>query len=206
MGDIFILVLALCTDTFVSGIAYGANRVHVSWGKMAAASGIGSTVLGLSLVFGGVLNELLPKGLAEKAACFLFLLLGVIKLLDYTIKKYINSHINVHKDLSFSISGLSIIINIYGNPLAADWDHSKALSWKETVMFSLAMSIDSLVAGTLSGFLKMPILLTTGLSMLLGIVAMEAGLFLGGRLASQKGWDLSWASGILFLILACFRL
>lgn len=206
MGDILILVLALCTDTFVSGIAYGANQVNISWQKMMAASGISSGVLGLSLAFGGAVNGLLPEGIAEGIACFLFLLLGVIRLLDYIIKKYINNHISVHKDISFSISGLSIIINIYGNPLAADWDHSKSLSWKETVMFSFAMSIDSLVAGTLSGFLHMPVLLTTGISLFLGIAVMEAGLLLGRKLASRRGWDLSWISGILFLLLAFFKL
>lgn len=206
MRDIFILVLALCTDTFVASIAYGANRLHISWGKVIAVNGICSGCLGAALILGGVINGLVPEGIAKGAAFICLFLLGVIKLLDYTIKKYINRHVNVHKDLTFSISGLSIIINIYGNPLAADWDHSKSLSWKETVMFSLAMSLDSLVAGTLSGFLMMPPGLTSLAALFVGIAVMYIGLFLGHRLAALKDWDLSWVSGILFLVLAFGKL
>lgn len=206
MCDILILVLALSTDTFVASIAYGANRLHISWIKVIAVNGICSGCLGAALLLGSVINGLVPEGFAKGAAFSFLFLLGIVKLLDYIIKKYINSHVNVHKDLTFSISGLSIIINIYGNPLAADWDHSKSLSWKETIMFSLAMSLDSLVAGTLSGFLMIPPGLTAIASLLIGIGVMAIGLFLGHKLAALKGWDLSWVSGILFLILAVGKL
>ena len=113
---------------------------------------------------------------------------------------------DIHKDLTFSISGLSIIINIYGNPMAADWDHSKSLSWKETIMFSLAMSLDSLVAGALSGFLMISPGLTALSALVIGIAVMYIGLFLGHKIAALKGWDLTWVSGILFLFLAFGKL
>lgn len=206
MSHILLLVLALCTDTFVASIAYGANRVHISWEKIAAVNGICSGLLGIALLLGKAVHGLLPEGIARGAAFFCLLLLGAVKLLDYIIKKYINSHVNVHKDLSFSISGLSIIINIYGNPLAADWDHSKSLSWKETAVFSLAMSLDSLLAGTLSGFLEMPPFLTAFTALIFGTGVMYGGLLLGHRLASEKDWDLSWVSGILFILLAFGKL
>lgn len=206
MRDILILVLALSTDTFVASIAYGANRLHISWLKVIAVNGICSGCLGAALFFGGLINGLVSVSFAKGAAFSCLFLLGVLKLLDYFIKKYINSHVNVHKDLTFSISGLSIIINIYGNPLAADWDHSKSLSWKETILFSMAMSIDSLVAGTLSGFLRISPKVTSIAAFAVGITFMYIGLLLGHKLASLKGWDLSWISGILFLILAFGKL
>lgn len=206
MRDILILVIALCVDTFVASIAYGADRLHISSIKIIAVNGICSVCLGAALFFGGLINGLVTVDFAKGVAFFLLLLLGVLKLMDYTIKRYINNHVSIHKDLAFTISGFSIIINIYGNPLAADWDNSKSLSWKETVMFSLAMSIDSLLAGTLSGFLMMPPLLTTMAAFVVGIVAMYIGLFLGHKLALLKNWDLSWISGILFLVLAFCKL
>ncbi len=206
MRDIFILVLALSTDSFVASVAYGANRLRISLAKVIAVNLICSGCLGAALLFGSVLNGLVPEAFAKGLgfACLFFL--GVVKLLDYSIKKYINNHVNVRKDLTFSISGLSIIINIYGNPMAADWDESKSLSWKETVMLSLAMSIDSLVAGSLSGFLLMPPGLTAFVSLVVGILVMYIGLFLGHELAARKNWDLSWVSGILFLFLAFGKL
>ena len=138
-----------------------------------------------------------------RTVCFISLfLLGVVKLLDYTIKKYINRHVSLHKGITFSFSGLRIIVNIYGDPMAADWDHSQSLSWKEVLFLSFAMSIDSLIAGALSAFLEIPVGLTMGTALIMGIVMMYAGLFLGRKLASRCKCDLSWISGVLFMILA----
>ena len=86
--------------------------------------------------------------------------------------------------------------------MAADWDHSQSLSWKEVLFLSFAMSIDSLIAGALSAFLEIPVGLTMGTALIMGIVMMYAGLFLGRKLASRCKWDLSWISGVLFMILA----
>ena len=135
--------------------------------------------------------------------CLFFL--GVVKLLDYSIKRYINNHCTLNKNFRFSLSGLKIIINIYGDPMAADWDNSKSLSWKETICLGLAMSIDSLVAGTMAAFVDLPALLTVGTCFVMGMALMYAGLYAGRRLIARDGLDLSWLSGLLFIFLAFSR-
>ena len=202
MFHILVLVLALCMDTFVASMAYGANKVHITWEKIVVMNAICSGCLGIALVAGSVLDGLVPESMT-RTVCFISLfLLGVVKLLDYTIKKYINRHVSLHKGITFSFSGLRIIVNIYGDPRAADWDHSQSLSWKEVLFLSFAMSIDSLIAGALSAFLEIPVGLTMGTALIMGIVMMYAGLFLGRKLASRCKCDLSWISGVLFMILA----
>ena len=202
MFHILVLVLALCMDTFVASMAYGANKVHITWEKIVVMNAICSGCLGIALVAGSVLDGLVPESMT-RMVCFISLfLLGVVKLLDYTIKKYINRHVRLHKGITFSFSGLRIIVNIYGDPMAADWDHSQSLSWKEVLFLSFAMSIDSLIAGALSAFLEIPVGLTMGTALIMGIVMMYAGLFLGKKLASRCKCDLSWISGVLFMILA----
>ena len=202
MFHILVLVLALCMDTFVASMAYGANKVHITWEKIVVMNAICSGCLGIALVAGSVLDGLVPESMT-RMVCFISLfLLGVVKLLDYTIKKYINRHVSLHKGITFSFSGLRIIVNIYRDPMAADWDHSQSLSWKEVLFLSFAMSIDSLIAGALSAFLEIPVGLTMGTALIMGIVMMYAGLFLGKKLASRCKCDLSWISGVLFMILA----
>ncbi|MBC5711256.1 manganese efflux pump [Hungatella hominis] len=202
MFHILVLVLALCMDTFVASMAYGANKVHITWEKIVVMNAICSGCLGIALAAGSVLDGLVPESMT-RMVCFISLfLLGVVKLLDYTIKKYINRHVSLHKGITFSFSGLRIIVNIYGDPMAADWDHSQSLSWKEVLFLSFAMSIDSLIAGALSAFLEIPVGLTMGTALIMGIVMMYAGLFLGRKLASRCKCDLSWISGVLFMILA----
>ena len=47
--NIFLLVFALCLDTFVASAAYGTNQVHLSAGQIAVINGICSLCLGVSL-------------------------------------------------------------------------------------------------------------------------------------------------------------
>ena len=202
MLKIITFVLALCTDTFVASLAYGANQVQISWQKAVALNGICSGCLGLALGLGTLIQVLVPQELARSVGFVCLFFLGVVKLLDYSIKRYINNHCTLNKNFRFSLSGLKIIINIYGDPMAADWDNSKSLSWKETICLGLAMSIDSLVAGTMAAFLDIPAGLTLLLSFLVGMCMMYAGLWLGAKVASRWKCDLSWISGVLLMILA----
>ncbi len=192
-----ILVFALCTDTFVASLAYGANQVHVSWGKVALLNGICSGCLGAALGMGSLIDAFIPENLT-KVICFVCLFtLGLVKLLDYSIKAFINRNSCVRRDLSFSLSGLKVIVSIYGNPMAADADGSLSLGWKETVFLAFAMSIDSL---------DIPAGLTLLLSFLVGMCMMYAGLCLGAKVASRWKCDLSWISGALLMILALTKI
>ena len=200
-----ILVFALCTDTFVASLAYGANRVHVTWGKIALLNGICSGCLGLALGMGSLIDAFVPENLT-KTICFVCLfVLGLVKLLDYSIKTFINRNCCIRRNLSFNLSGLKVIVSIYGDPKAADLDGSLSLGWKETVFLALAMSIDSLVAGTMAAFLNLPTAATLGMNFAVGICMMYGGLWLGTKVASRWKCDLSWISGILLMALAFMK-
>lgn len=197
-----ILVLALCTDTFVASLAYGANQIRVGRGKVALLNGICSGCLALALGMGSLISSLLPEGVTRMICCVSLFLLGFIKFLDYSIKAYINRHCSIRRNLSFSLSGLKVIVSIYGDPMAADVDGSQSLGWGETVFLALAMSIDSLVAGAMAALLDIPAAATLILSFTVGVCMMYAGLWLGRKVASRFPCDLSWISGILLMALA----
>lgn len=202
MLEILLLVTALSMDTFVASLAYGANEMHITWKEVLLINGICAGCLGAALCLGTVIDSFVPETLT-KGICFVsLLLLGIVKLLDYGIKKVINSKCGLHKDIRFNVSKLHFIITIYGNPMAADKDASRSLSMKEAVFLAFAMSLDSLIAGTLAAFLKIHILLTIGSDLFMGILMMCLGLFLGGKMAARSNRDLSWLGGVLFLFLA----
>lgn len=200
--EILLLVSALCVDEFVASIAYGSDRIRIPWKEVVLINSICSLCLGLALAFGGVLNNLIPEHLTKAVCVLSLLLLGIIKLLDYSIKQYINHHCGVRKDIRFTFSKLCFIVSIYGNPTCADQDHSKELSVREAAFLALAMSIDSLVAGTLAALMQIGIWKTAAAAFLVGILSMYGGQLLGKKIAAQSRRDLSWMSGALFLILA----
>ena len=183
MRDILILVLALSTDTFVASIAYGANRLKISCGKVIAVNGICSGLSG-SCSYSWKHDQRISAGrFCKGSGFFLPVSSGCNKAFGLYHKKIYQQPCEYSQGSDiFHLRALSIIINIYGNPMAADWDHSKSLSWKETIMFSLAMSLDSLVAGALSGFLMIP----PGLTALSSLIVWELP-----SCTSACSWDIS---------------
>lgn len=204
--NIIILVFALCIDIFVASIAYGTNQVLLSRTQIAISNGICSLCLGVSLLFGTFLDSLIPERFTKEICFFSLLILGIIKLSDSLIKRYVRKHKDLKKKIHFKFSSLKFIINIYCNPLEADADNNKKLSLKEIIFFSIAMSIDSLIAGTMAAFLKISIPLTVTTAFIMGCIFTCLGQFLGHKISSKSSVDLSWIGGVLFIILAFSKL
>lgn len=205
LSPVLILVSALCLDAFVASAAYGTNQIHISHGQIALFNGICSGVLGLSLVFGSVLEIWIPAGLT-KNLCFLsLLLLGFLKISDCAIKKYLKGHEALSKNASFKILNVHFIINIYSDPMKADADRDKNLSWREIIYFSLAMSVDSLISGVTAAFMDISVPVALAAAFLIGEMFTYAGLYLGRKISSRSPKDLSWLSGILFICLAFIK-
>lgn len=202
---IFILVFALCLDTFVASAAYGTNQIYLSRGQIAAVNGICSGCLGISLLFGALLDSWIPEAFTKEICFFSLLFLGCLKLTDSGIRQYLRRHKAMHKNIRFSFSQLRFIIDIYGDPMEADADKNQSLSWKEVIFFSFAMSIDSLIAGTMAAFLKISIPLTVSAAFVMGEIFTHLGLFLGHKLSRRCPQDISWIGGILFIVLAILK-
>lgn len=203
---IFILIFALCLDTFVASAAYGTNQISLSHRQIAVINGICALCLGISLTFGTFLDSWISEAFTREICFFSLLFLGFLKLTDSSIRRYLRKHKDIHKHISFTFSQLRFIINIYGDPLEAASQKTQCLSWRETVFFALAMSIDSLIAGTMAAFLKISIPLTITAAFFMGELFTYAGFFMGNRIRQRCPRDLSWAGGILFILLAFLKL
>lgn len=206
MIEILLLVSALCIDEMVATLAYGANGIKVHFREILVMNIISSGFLGVALFLGSILQGLISQGMAQAIGFISLFLLGMVKLLDYSIKAYINKHTPIWKNISFTFSRLKFIISIYGNPVEADEDDSHTLSLKETIFLSCAMSIDSMVAGTLAAFLDINKILTVFMAFAVGIVFAQAGYLSGHKLSNKCNKDLSWLSGALLILLGFVRL
>lgn len=206
MWDILLLVSALCIDEMVASMAYGTDGIKIRLRDAALMNVISSSFLGFALFMGSLLQGLMTREVAQVIGFVCLFLLGTLKLLDYSIKAYINRHSHLWKNISFSFSSLKFIISIYGNPIEADQDESHTLSCRETVFLACAMSIDSLVAGTLAAFLDINLWISVGMAFLIGCVSVMSGFFLGKKIAVRCKWDLSWIGGVLLILLAVSKL
>lgn len=201
-----ILITALCMDEFLSGIAYGSGRIRIRFFYAVIINIISTVILGLSLVLGVYIDSLISETFTRVICFCCLLILGFIKLMDYFTKAMIRKHIFSSHEIHFSISELNFILQIYASPASADIDDTKSLSLRESIFFALAMSIDGLVSGIGVAFLKLQIPLTLALSFFLGILLLYAGCLIGSRIQKILRFDLSWVSGVLFLVLALLKI
>ena len=100
------------------------------------------------------LQGVLLKKYALYLSFFGLLAVGIFKLTEYAIRKYIERHKFLCKKVKISFSQLSFILSIYNNPVMADRDHSATMSCLEAVFFALAMSLDGMFGGLGAGFFR----------------------------------------------------
>lgn len=194
-----ILVLALCADTFGASLAYGANRIKVSPGKVLLLNGICSACLGLAMAAGSLAAEWIPGTTARIICGGSLFFLGLIRMTDYTVRKWIRDRCHGGCRFHFSHSGLHVIVQIWSDPMAADADGSRSLEWKEILLLGFAMSIDSLTAGAAAALSEGQVWITVFLAFAVGTVMMEGGLRIGRSLSGKRQRDLGWVSGLLLM-------
>ena len=118
--------------------------------------------------------------------------MGIFKLTEYAIRKYIERHKFLCKKVKISFSQLSFILSIYNNPVMADRDHSATMSCVEAVFF----------AGLGAGFGGKYIFLTVLGSFVVSFCAVLCGCRIGMQASKRWKADVSWLGGVLFVILA----
>lgn len=199
-------VIALCLDSFAAAFAYGTNKIKIPFASASVISIICSAILGISLLIGTLIRDILPGNLPVIICFCMLFILGLVKLFDSIIKGYIRKNEKIHKQLCFSIFSLKFILNIYANPEIADKDHSRVLSIKEAVYLSVAMSLDGLVAGIGAALKEINIFLAVSISLIIVFISIVSGCFLGNKLAKKTPLDFSWLGGVILIILAFLKL
>ncbi len=197
-----LLVTAFSVDVFLACAACGTEKIQIKNAAALTISGICSGVLLFSLLAGNLLGGMIKESYTE-ILCFLGLfLIGIFKLAEYVVKRYVKKHKFLCKRVKITVSQLNVILSIYHNPVMADMDHSSVMSVSEAVFFAFAMSLDGLFGGLSAGFLDIGIAAAVVCNFLAGILAVKAGSALGMRAALKKDMDISWVGGTLFVALA----
>lgn len=200
------LVVALSTDSFVSSFAYGTNKIKIPFLSVQVINVICSAILAVSLLLGSVIRQYIPSSLTTIICFCILFILGIIKLLDSTIKSIIRKHNNLNKEIKFSLFNLNFILNLYANPEEADVDASKTLSAGEAASLAVALSLDGLFMGIGAALVNLNILEVVLYSLLFGTGAIMLGCFIGNKVAQKIPMDLSWLSGVLLIVLAFLKL
>ena len=214
--SVFIIILeaaviasSLSLDAFAAGFAYGSNKIKIPFLSVQIINIICSAIIGISFLAGSIVKECIPHWVTV-AVCFIILFtLGLIKLLDGVTKSIIRKYAGLSKELKFSLFNFRFILKLYADPEDADADFSKTISPVEAASISLALSLDGIAVGfgaafgSANNFIGLAVVL---FSLVTNMAAIMSGCYLGGKIAGKINFNLSWAAGVILIILAFSKL
>lgn len=201
-----LLALTCSLDAFVASIAYGTNKIKIPFTSVMIINLVCSAFLALSLFFSSIVKRILPENVSTIISFVGLMILGIFYLFQSIVKSYLANSSNIDKKIKLKLFDLRFIIDIYIDETKADLDNSKYLSSKEALYLALALALDSLAVGFAGGLGEVNYKQVVIFSLLIGMIAVFSGLFIGRKLAEKSKVDLSWLSGAILLVLAILRL
>ena len=201
----FLLALAISFDAFLTGFAYGSDKIKIPFKSNLVINLICSSTLAFSLVCGSFITAYLPTSFTKIVSFFILFSIGLIKLFNSFIKEKIVKQ-RINKEIQLKFSNLNLILHVYADPKVADVNNSRHLSIKEAISLAIAVSLDGLFVGLSYGFNKSNILLALLFTFTLGFLGIIFGSNLGKTLIKTTNKDYSFISGLLLVFLAVSKL
>lgn len=205
MIETLLLVLSVSIDSLLASIAYGASKIKIPLTSALIVDIISASMLGLSLIVGGFLQNYISANVGRVMSFLILFILGVYRLFESLLKSYIKNKSNDLSPLTFKLFDFNIVLQVYADETKADFDKSKILTSKEALYLALALSLDSLAVGFGSSLISINYVQVFTVAILIGIIAILLGSFIGRKFVENTNINLSWLSGAMLIILAFLR-
>ena len=192
MFEIFILLVIFSLDTLFVSISYSIKNIKISLKSTLLISLICLFSLLISLFITNNFKHILNQDIGKIISSIILLILGLYNLFQDKIKKNLKSK--------------NKIIEIYLDETKADLDNSKNISYKEALLLSTILSLDSLLGGVSIGFMKYNLFYIIILSFILNILFILCGILIGKNLRNVYNFNTSYISGVILLLIAILKI
>jgi len=201
---VLFFALAVSSDGFIAGLAYGINKIRIAFLPMLVIAAASALAVSCSMLLGQGIAAILPAGSAGKAGAILLILMGLFFLLKASRDLLNNLPANENEPLvTLNLKSLGIVIKILKEPAAADMDASGEINWQEAFFLGLALAVDAMGAGigiAMAGYNILFTALTVGV---LKFILVNSGIKLGKRMKNEAIRGIaSFIPGIIFLVIA----
>lgn len=205
MFEALILVLSVSIDSFLASISYGTSKIKIPLRSALIIDIISSSMLGISLIIGGILQNYISLNIAKVISFVVLFFLGFYRLFESLLKSYINKKSKEVSPFKFKLFDFNFVLQVYANEIKADFDKSKNLSSKESIYLAFALSLDSLAVGFGSSLVTINYIEVFIFSLIIGLIVILFGSYLGKKFVDITNFNLSWLSGLMLIILAFLR-
>lgn len=196
------LALIVSIDTYLAAVAYCNSGIRIPPFSAAVINLIGAAVLGISLKFSEILGEFIPVSICRIAGISVLIFIGILTIMKSLIRSLVRQ-ISERGELSLKMGKNPIVVKLYLDDTAADFDNSKILSAAEAAALALASSFDSAAMGLSSGFDNIRPLITSAFAFICGFMAIFLGNLTGRKISSLRH-DFSWVGGVMLILFAFF--
>lgn len=196
------LAFIVSIDTYLAAAAYCNSGIRIPPFSAAVINLIGAAVLGISLKFSDFLVNFIPIGICRTAGNTVLIIIGILTIMKSLIRSLIR-RISERGELSLKMWKNPIVIKLYLDETAADFDNSKILSAAEAAALALTSSFDSAAMGLSSGFENIRPFITSVFAFICGFLAIFLGNVTGKKISSLRR-DFSWVGGIMLILFAFF--
>ena len=195
---IILFVLSTSIDTFVVSLAYGMKNIKIGFLSNLVIAFVSALGTFLSMFLGHILINIISLKLANLIGALVLLILGVYFILDYRKSK--NAQIYSSYLCSKEKNSPHKILKF---PEIADTDNSGSIDLKESVILSLALTINNLALGLAASITGLDIYLTSIITFIFSIILVPFGIYISKKFLNkfivEKG---SLISGVIILFLA----
>lgn len=206
MLEALLLVFSLCIDTCVASFAYGTDQIKIPLKSSLVLTGISTGFLALSLSIGSLISNAINSKLASILCFSILFLLGIMRLFEGLLKTFLNKKAASPDHVEMNLFNFRLVLKVYADVTLADIDHSKVLSSKEALYLGIVLSLDSLLVGLGAALTPISFYIIIVLSIVINLLAIMVGCFIGRRYARASQSDFSWLSGGILMLLAITKL
>lgn len=132
------------------------------------------------------------------------LIIGIFNILVSFFKKRLKKNDGNNKVIEFKTSNIHFFINVFLEKENVDINKDLILSFKETIVLALALSLDGISTGLAIGLYGINLINSFLFILILQILFSYLAIFLSKFLKKER--DYSFFSGITLIIIALFKL
>ena len=203
---LFLFLAAVSVDSLTAGLTYGTQRVRIKLPAYLILVCIPAAFVTAANRVGSYIFLLLPETVLPVLSFTLLAVLGLSKLSESLIRFLARKYPSLSRNWGCKIKQINIIFTVYLSPEDANREDLQVLGPKEALLLSLALSLDSVLAGMAFTTGTLPLAALFLLSALFNLILFMAGYGFGHLASSVLRVDLSWLSGLFLLILAALSL
>lgn len=210
-SSLLLLALAISLDNLNVGLTYGLRKVEIPVKSILVIALCSGMALLVAMVFGEVIESILPEKVASEIGGFILIVLGAWILYQF-FKQQASDLSSVEQTqkpivFRFEIRSIGLVISIMKKPLNADIDQSGTISGIEAVLLGVALSLDAFGAGLGAAMLDYPPIALAVITFCMSFLFVVIGMKIGHHFANSKWLErISFLPGFVLILLGIWRI